>query len=117
MTKIQSVLLPIPLPVNPSSGKNGPIAALSQYRSKFLSRLDTEFDPLIFFCPVHHSSPVNAWVWPVGCKKQTIFSVYFVVAAVPYENNKILHGNNKILSVLLKNWGVKSFLFNFIFLL
>ena len=32
--------------------------------------------------------------------------MYFVVAAVSL---MFVHGNNKILSVLLKNWGVKSF--------
>ena len=53
----------------------------------------------------HHSSPVNAWVhMGVGCKKQTIFSMHFVVAAVPD-----LCSSEEL--------GVKSILFNFIFLL
>ena len=36
--------------------------------------LSKKFDPMKFFCPVHHSSPVNAWVW---VKKATdIFDVF-----------------------------------------
>ena len=35
----------------------------------YLCFLSKKFYPLKFFCSVHHSSPVNAWVWVVKSKR------------------------------------------------
>ena len=62
----------------------------------YLCFLSKKFDTFKFFCPVHHFSPFNAWLWVVKSKKYFRCILWWL---------------------LLKNWGVKSFLSNFIFLL
>ena len=47
--------------------------AWSEFKG-YLCFLSKKFDPLKFFCPVHHSSPVNVWVWVV--KSEIIFDVF-----------------------------------------